>query len=277
MIASKKFAAVLAVVALANAVEAARTLTQEIRETKTGLLWKGSPLFAASDAAKAGFTCGYEGRECNFQYSDQTGPDGTCVPAAAPYIPTNPNPTMMEFCGYHQANPPYHWDGVWHNTTLLSESIPSGAFYGCIVGNNWQSQEARRLPGWMGKAFNANTGGFANLVDVGFYSDNTAYPGRFYPTYSVEGGLSWTLDYQVQTGVPLIGGVLDFAINRLLPGQYIRNFGGFKDEIKEIAPGVWLGRVYSLPMSLSWDLSLGNVSPFTVYTQVPFLLFQACL
>mmetsp|Transcript_6507 Transcript_6507/g.11899 ORF Transcript_6507/g.11899 Transcript_6507/m.11899 type:complete len:151 (-) Transcript_6507:87-539(-) len=149
--------------------------------------------------------------------------------------------------------------------------------FGCIIGNNWQSNEARRLPGWAGKGFDANSGRFSNLVQVGLYSDVGAYPGRFFPTYSQEGGLAWMLDYSVRTGVPLIGGALDFVANNLLPGQYIRNFGGFKDEIREIAPGVWLGRVYSLPMSLSWDLSLGNISPFTVYTQVPFLLFQACL
>ena len=85
------------------------------------------------------------------------------------------------------------------------------------------------------------------------------------------------LDYSVQTGIPIVGGLVDAVVNNLLPGQYIRNFGGFKDEIREISPGIWLGRVYSLPMSLSRDLSLGNISPFTVYTEVPFLLFQACL
>lgn len=83
------------------------------------------------------------------------------------------------------------------------------------------------------------------------------------------------LDYSVRTGIPLIGGVADFLVNNLLPGQYIRNFGGFKDEVREILPGIWLGRVYSLPLSLSWDLSVGNVSPFTVVGRPRFLHYFA--
>ena len=81
------------------------------------------------------------------------------------------------------------------------------------------------------------------------------------------------LDYSVRTGI----GIADFLVNNLLPGQYIRNFGGFKDEIREILPGIWLGRVYSLPMSLSWDLSIGNVSPFTVVGCPPFLHYFTSL
>mmetsp|Transcript_1580 Transcript_1580/g.3486 ORF Transcript_1580/g.3486 Transcript_1580/m.3486 type:complete len:313 (+) Transcript_1580:234-1172(+) len=241
-----------------------------------GKLWTGSPLHGALEYSKAGFECG-DKKSCNWVYSDQTGPDGTCAVPKLPPIPYNENPTIAEFCGYYQTIPPWHWDFMYRNRTLLSSTVPNGAMYGCIVGSNWQSAEARRLPGWAGKGFDANSGRFSNLVQVMAYRDTGAYPGRFYPTYSQEGGLAWTLDYSIRSGIPVVGGVVDFVVDRLLPGQYIRNFGGFKDEIKEISRGVWLGRVYALPMMLSWDLSLGNISPFTVYTQVSFLLFQACL
>jgi hypothetical protein len=265
----------LVLVCLAQNVSANRTLLQQVRESK---LWKDSPLFHAAEAAKAGFECAYGDEGCNWVYSDKTGYNGQCVTPQPPPIPgVNANPTIAEYCGYYQTQAQWGWDAVYKNNTLISPTIPNGPMYGCIIGNNWQAGEARRLPGWAGKGFDANTGRFSNLVSVGGWNDIGAYPGRFYPTYSEEGGVAWTLDYRVQTGVPLIGGVFDFAINNLLPGQYIRNFGGFKDEIREIAPGMWLGRVYSLPMSLSWDLSLGNISPFTVYTEVPFLLFQGCL
>ena len=107
------------------------------------------------------------------------------------------------------------------------------------------------------------------------FADSGAYPGRYYIKHS-EDGISWVLDYSSDSGVPLIGGLIDYVYDRLLPGAYIRNFGGFEDRIREIHPGVWLGRVYALPGMLSWDLSLGNPTPFTIYTGVSFLLFQQC-
>ena len=223
-------AAVIVILAFAGSARANRVLTQQVQEAVSapGSLWWGSPLYGASHTAKAGFTCGYEGRDCNFVYSDQTGPNGECVAPVIPAYPGNPTPTREEFCAYHMSIPVDYWNGVYHNTSLLSETIPNGPMFGCIIGNNWQANEARRLPGWQGKGFDANSGNFANLVHVGAWHDVTAYPGRFFPTYSQEGGLAWMLDYSVRTGVPLVGGLLDFAINNVMPGQYIRNFGGFK-------------------------------------------------
>ena len=102
---------------LCGTASANRVLTQQIKEAQSGLLWKGSPLYAASEAAKGGFECGYSGRECNFVYSDKRGPDGECVPPVIPGYPGNPAPTIEQFCGYHQSIPPNYWDGVYRNVS----------------------------------------------------------------------------------------------------------------------------------------------------------------
>lgn len=161
----------------AAALGARRVLAQApaIRETHhSGKLWTGSPLFAALEIAKAGFECGYEGRDCNWVYSDRTGPNGECVDPKIPPIPGNLNPTIAEFCAFQQTTPVAYWDGVYRNRTLLTETIPNGPMFGCIIGSNWQSNEARRLPGWAGKGFDANSGRFSNLVSVGAWQDTAA-------------------------------------------------------------------------------------------------------
>ena len=170
-------AAVIVILAFAGSARANRVLTQQVQEAVSapGSLWWGSPLYGASHTAKAGFTCGYEGRDCNFVYSDQTGPNGECVAPVIPAYPGNPTPTREEFCAYHMSIPVDYWNGVYHNTSLLSETIPNGPMFGCIIGNNWQANDARRLPGWQGKGFDANSGNFANLVHVGAWHDVTAY------------------------------------------------------------------------------------------------------
>ncbi len=128
------FAALMLAIAIGGA-RADRVLLQQVKEATQGTpLWKGSPLFNAAEVAKAGFECGYAGEECTWVYSDQTGPGGTCEPPKIPPTPLNAAPTIAEFCGYHQTIPPYYWDGVYQNNTLLTSTIPNGPMYGCIIG-----------------------------------------------------------------------------------------------------------------------------------------------
>jgi len=216
--------------------------------------------------------------ECTFKYSDATGPNGSCEEPRIPRIPGNSNPTLEEFCGYHQTIPASQWDLPYHSSYPLSTSVPNGEMIGCIIGNNLFSAEARLLPGWQGKGYNATTGVFTNLVrmdGIGF-EDTTSYPGRFYVDADPEAGFSWKLDYGVQTNIPIIGPLVDTMIDRLLPGRYLRNMGGFEDHYRELAPGIWMGKVYALPYMLSWDLAFGNLTPFKVNVGVPFILFQSC-
>ena len=129
------------------------------------------------------------------------------------------------------------------------------------------------LPGWAGKGYNATTGVFTNLVRLGALDDSSAYPGTFYVTQDPEAGFSWKLDYGVDTG---LGPMVDTFVNRMLPGRYIRNMGGFEHAFREVAPGVWMGKVYALPYMLSWDLAFGNPTPFHMNIGTPFILFQSC-
>mmetsp|Transcript_5963 Transcript_5963/g.10937 ORF Transcript_5963/g.10937 Transcript_5963/m.10937 type:complete len:275 (+) Transcript_5963:228-1052(+) len=239
-----------------------------------GLLSEDSPLYAKLQEATEHFSC--EGGTCAFVLSDQTGENGTCVPPEIPRIPGNKNPTMQQFCEYHQHNPASQWDMPFKHSYPLSTTVPNGNLIGCIVGNNLFAQEARLLPGWQGKGYNANTGVFTNLVQLGLLNDTTSYPGSFYPDWDPVEGVSWKLDYSTQSNIPLIGGVIDYIVDRLMPGRYIRNMGGFEDHMRELAPGVWMGQVYTLPYMLSWDLALGNPTPFMINVGVPFILFQSC-
>ncbi|QDZ19713.1 hypothetical protein HOP50_03g22300 [Chloropicon primus] len=239
-----------------------------------GVLSESSPLYAQLQQAKDAFAC--EGGDCVFKLSDQTGPDGTCVTPKMPRIPGNRNPTMEEFCNYHQSNPAEQWEMPFRASQPLSTTVPNGKLVGCIVGNNLFAQEARLLPGWQGKGYNATTGVFTNLVQLGLLDDPNAYPGKFYPDYDPVDGVSWKLDYSVGSTVPIIGPVYNFVMDRLMPGRYIRNMGGFEDHMRELAPGIWMGQVYALPYMLSWDLALGNPTPFMINVGVPFILFQKC-
>ena len=239
-----------------------------------GTLSKTSPLYPALQQAKGAFKC--DGDDCVFTLSDQTGPNGECVNPKIPRIPGNANPTMEEFCAFHQSNPAEQWEMPFRSSQPLNPTVPNGKLIGCIVGNNLFAQEARLLPGWQGKGYNATTGVFTNLVELGLLDDPNAYPGRFYPDYDPVDGVSWKLDYSVNSQIPIIGPVYNFVMDRLMPGRYIRNMGGFEDHMRELAPGVWMGQVYALPYMLSWDLALGNPTPFMINVGVPFILFQSC-
>jgi len=257
---------VLAVLAATSAVS--------VVEASPGTLSKDSPLYPILQQATDSFKC--EGNACIFTLSDQTGENGTCVPPKVPRIPGNRSPTVEEFCAYHQSNPAEQWEMPFRAGYPLSTTVPNGKLTGCIIGNNLFAQEARLLPGWQGKGYDANTGVFTNLVRMGLLDDPNAYPGRFYPDWDPVDGVSWKLDYGVHSNIPLIGGAVDFVMDRLMPGRYIRNMGGFEDHMRELAPGVWMGQVYALPYMLSWDLALGNPTPFMINIGVPFILFQNC-
>jgi len=233
-----------------------------------------SPLYPLMEQAIPHFDC--PGGNCQFVLSDRTGPDGSCQEPKIPRIPGNPNPSMEEFCAYHQGNTAEQWNIPFDRAYPLSTAVPNGELIGCIVGNNLFAQEARLLPGWQGKGYNAETGVFTNLVRLGMLNDTSSYPGKFYPDYDPVEGVSWKLDYGVQTNIPIIGGAVDWMIDNLMPGRYIRNMGGFEDHMRELAPGVWMGEVYARPFMLSWDLAFGNLSPFTVNVGVPFIMFQSC-
>ena len=239
---------------------------------RPGQLSKDSPLYPVLQEAAQHFDC--PDGNCAFVLSDKTGPNGTCVNPTIPRIPGNPTPTMQEFCEFHQNNPAEQWSYPFKKAYPLSTSVPNGELIGCIVGNNLFAREARLLPGWAGKGYDAETGVFTNLVRLeGLgWNDSSSYPGRFYPDYDPEEGVSWKLDYGVHTGFAAV----DFVVDRLMPGRYIRNMGGFEDHMRELAPGIWMGQVYTLPFMLSWDLAFGNPTPFMMNVGVPFLLFQSC-
>ena len=72
---------------------------------------------------------------------------------------------------------------------------------------------------------------------------------------------------------------MDWVIDNLMPGRYIRNMGGFEDHMRELAPGVWMGEVYARPFMLSWDLAFGNLSVSTLSNQnrkYRFLITDVC-
>ena len=122
----------LLLLCFAGSIHADRVLLQQAKQS---LLWKDSPLFHAAEAAKAGFECAYGEEDCEWVYSDRTGRNGQCVTPAAPPIPgVNARPTMAEYCGYYQTMPQWGWDGVYKNRTLLTNTIPNGPMYGCIIG-----------------------------------------------------------------------------------------------------------------------------------------------
>jgi len=205
-------------------------------------------------------------------YGDTRGPGGTCQPGAVPPIPGNSSPSLEEWCEWATATPLPYWDEMFAAAYPLSPAVPRGEMFGCVVSNSFTAAEARGMPGWAGKKF-GGAGRFTNIVLRGPFlpPDFNAYPGRYYVApdsgnFGQSGERSWRLDYSANTGI----GILDALIDRFPIGQYLRNFGDYRDEMREVAPGMWLGKLYALP------LTMRNPSPFTIDARVPFVLFQGC-
>ena len=207
----------------------------------------------------------------NLVYSDARGAYGTCQPGSVPGIPGNPAPSLEDWCDWAATTSLPQWNEKFLSAYPLSPAVPRGEMYGCVVSNSFTANEARSMPGWAGKNFQGN-GRFTNIVYRGPFlpPDFNAYPGRYYvaPDSGYQEGdkRSWRLDYSVNTGI----GILDALIDRFPIGQYMRNFGDYRDEMREIAPGMWLGKLYALPFTMR------NPSPFTIDAGVPFVLFQGC-
>lgn len=60
----------------------------------------------------------------------ETGPNGECVEPQIPRIPGNENPTMDEFCAYHQSVDAGQWDYPFHHSYPLSTTVPNGEMTG---------------------------------------------------------------------------------------------------------------------------------------------------
>ena len=183
-------AAAAALLALAFASGAAGAAPRALAvEPASGVAGVGAGLpspGAVPPEAKEGWYSSQEGvREAfssdNLLYSDSTGPDGTCVPAPIPKIPGNDNPTIDEWCAWATRTSVWDWEEPFNTAFPLSDTVPRGDLYGCVVSNSWQAGEARFLPGFMGKTFRGD-GRFSNIVWRGplLPPDRNAYPGRYY-------------------------------------------------------------------------------------------------
>lgn len=121
-----------------------------------------------------------------------------------------------------------------HNGTL-----PNKCTYGCTLGRSmvnaitrlYQADQTGTADSWRGKCFNPKERTLVNRITVkpmrvgpGF--ESLLFPGDVYQGRSMfeDGGSAVVVDYS----------------------DYVHDFKSFRDELRLIAPGVWLGRMYTL-------------------------------
>ncbi|GMH42782.1 hypothetical protein BSKO_10701 [Bryopsis sp. KO-2023] len=197
----------------------------------------------------------------------QTRSETRCEPAALP----DEFSSYADYCSSFRERPERYFHEMFVNSAAPKKGTPfalRGCTYGCVVGDSFRADLAASPENggsWSGKCFRDFNGmqlpsSVVNIVhSPDFQYEAEAFPGDLNfdkeswnrRIRSEEDGV-WALEYENS----------EF--------EFDRDFTGYRDEMREVAPGVVLGKVFVKPFTEPYN-------PFPITLEVfHFMLFQVC-
>jgi hypothetical protein len=179
---------------------------------------------------------------------------------------------------------------AWNNASpLRSEGVlPMGCTRGCVIGGGWVEQLARiygigrtlTTSSWRGKCFSDEI--VPEPVDrnsTGPYQPGSKVTNRIKLNYGLTMNNLFGLTEPVNTLFPgrvYVGESLASPSESAMIVDYSdhdHEFSPFRDEIREIYPGVYLGKMYALPGASLWDGAIALSSDEPTFA-IHFILFK---
>lgn len=179
---------------------------------------------------------------------------------------------------------------AWNNASpLRSEGVlPMGCTRGCVIGGGWVEQLARiygigrtlTTSSWRGKCFSDEI--VPEPVDrnsTGPYQPGSKVTNRIKLNYGLTMNNLFGLTEPVNTLFPgrvYVGESLASPSESAMIVDYSdhdHEFSPFRDEIREIYPGVYLGKMYALPGASLWDGAIALSSNEPTFA-IHFILFK---
>ena len=179
---------------------------------------------------------------------------------------------------------------AWNNASpLRSEGVlPMGCTRGCVIGGGWVEQLARiygigrtlTTSSWRGKCFSDEI--VPEPVDrnsTGPYQPGSKVTNRIKLNYGLTMNNLFGLTEPVNTLFPgrvYVGESLASPSESAMIVDYSdhdHEFSPFRDEIREIYPGVYLGKMYAIPGASLWDGAIALSSDEPTFA-IHFILFK---
>ena len=179
---------------------------------------------------------------------------------------------------------------AWNNASpLRSEGVlPMGCTRGCVIGGGWVEQLARiygigrtlTTSSWRGKCFSDEI--VSEPVEgnsTGPYQPGSKVTNRIKLNYGLTMNNLFGLTEPVNTLFPgrvYVGESLASPSESAMIVDYSdhdHEFSPFRDEIREIYPGVYLGKMYALPGASLWDGAIALSSDEPTFA-IHFILFK---
>ena len=148
---------------------------------------------------------------------------------------------------------------------MNGEEIPNGCYRGCILGNDWKTTMAKfygirrtlTFNSWRGKCFK-------KVIDEIDGSETTAVTNRIKLSYGPIVNALLGLNEPIE----LYKGDVEYEATSIFDGKasiginyskFGHEFSKFRDEIREVYSGVYIGKMYMLPASICFQMKTGRI------------------